>query len=197
MSQDLPQRIQQRARECYAKKNSAIDWNDWMWHDHVMVVAEHAKRIAMRENANVDDVVIAAYLHDIAFSRMRKDDPRCDDDSRTMALTILQEEGISRERALDIIEHIIEPHGMHGDIPTRREALVLATADAMAHLTTDFYRTLWEKKYLFEKKSSNEFRAWIIAKLDRDMQRKIRFEADRRIALPHYEKLHTYFSHVH
>lgn len=168
MAMHLEKRIRERVQAMYAEKNTAIDWNNWMWSDHVLVVTEYAESIAKREQCCIENTIVAAYLHDIAFSKMRKDDPLCDTESRRIALLILEEEGVSPERSLDIVDNIIAPHGMQGDvIPSRTEALVLSTADGLAHLTTNFYYTLWEKKYLFEKKSSEEFREWILQKLER------------------------------
>lgn len=181
-------------QKLYEKKNSAIHWNNWMWNDHVKVVAGFAETIAKREGCNVDQCILGAYLHDIAFVWMRKDDPTCDEESLKAARAILIDAGVAADAVRIIVDEIIAPHGMTGDIPDRKEALVLSTADAMAHFTTDFYLTLCRERYLFESSSLAEYKEWVLAKIERDMHRKIHFKQERVQAQPRYEALKEVFS---
>ncbi len=177
----------------YGKKNQTIDWNSWMWNDHVKVVARFAEEISTREGCNVEQCILAAYLHDIAFAWMRKDNPACDEESLKTARKILTQAGVAPKEVALIVDKIIAPHGMTGDIPTLKEALVLSTADAMAHFMTDFYLTLCRERYLFENASLEDYKAWVTAKIERDMHRKIHFEPERRLAKPQYEALKILF----
>lgn len=190
---DSVQKIMKEVEKLYDKKNQKIDWNTWMWNDHVKVVARFAEAIAIREKCNIEQCLLGAYLHDIAFAWMRKDDPSCDEESLQVARKILVDAGVGADEVRIIVDEIIAPHGMTGDIPDRKEALVLSTADAMAHFTTDFYLTLCRERYLFETSSLAVYKAWVRAKIERDMHRKIHFEQERMQAKPRYDALKILF----
>lgn len=163
-----------------------------MW-QHVLCVAHHAEVIAKREGGDLDDVLCAAYLHDIAFAWLRKDDPACDVTSLRSARDILLAEGCDQEHARRIVDEIIAPHGMHDDRPISLEAKILSTADAMAHLTTHFYLELCWHRYLFEHSSFEQFRTWVLEKIERDYRRKIHFEPERKHVTSSYESLRRIF----
>lgn len=82
---------------------------------------------------------------------------------------------------------------MHeGKEPENIEAKVLATADAMAHFTTDFYLEICWNNYLFE--DLNAYKKWVLEKIERDLNSKIFFEEYREIAKPFYQSIKTLFS---
>lgn len=69
----------------------------------------------------------------------------------------------------------------------------MATGDALAHLTTDFYiQFCW--KHLPEGKSYPEFLEWVAEKLDRDFNSKIFFDEVKEEARKRYEALRAVFS---
>ena len=68
---------------------------------------------------------------------------------------------------------------------------MLATADAMAHLLTDFYHDFQTAGV--PTKDKIEFAKWALPKLERDFHRKIFFPEVKEQVRPFYEKLKSHF----
>jgi HD superfamily phosphodiesterase len=187
-------RIAQIAREYYEKPNPVINWNEWVLHGHNEVVDYWVTELAKKYTFDVEAVRIAAHLHDISYAWTSKNDPTQEHQALKKAREILLSEGFEENRIKFIVDDIIAGHGMHdGQEPDLVEAKVLATADAMAHLTTDFYLVMDWNHYLFENKNSGDYRKWVLKKLERDFYNKIFFDDFREIAKPYYEALKTVF----
>lgn len=69
---------------------------------------------------------------------------------------------------------------------------ILATADAIAHLTTDIYVKLHKIK-VPHTISPQEFTDWVLNKLDRDFHDKIFFVDVRQQMKPKYNQLKKHF----
>ncbi len=177
----------------YAKKNPVIDWNEWVFEGHVKVVAKWVEDISKKYEFDKESVLAAAYLHDLAYAWTDKFDPDLEEKSETEARKVLKEAGYSKDQITFIVDKTIHGHGMHeGKEPENIEAKVLATADAMAHFTTDFYLEICWNNYLFE--DLNAYKKWVLEKIERDLNSKIFFEEYREIAKPFYQSIKTLFS---
>jgi uncharacterized protein len=99
---------------------------------HVLRVVESARVIATAENADLNIVIPAAYLHDIVF--VGKKDPRrsiASQLSAKKAISILEELGYPSS-CLNEISHAIEAHSFSSGIAARTlEAKVVQDADRL------------------------------------------------------------------
>lgn len=188
------ERVRRIACSYYEKPNRVINWNEWVWHGHNEVVAAWVDKIAQSHEFDVEAVKIAAYLHDLAYAWTDKNDSEEERQSLDEARMILEKEGFEPKRISLIVDGIIEGHGMHsGEKPALTESQVLATADAMAHLTTDFYLVICWNHYLFEGKTLSDYKVWVMKKIERDFNSKIFFDDMREIARPYYKSLERMF----
>ena len=71
---------------------------------------------------------------------------------------------------------------------------MLATADALAHLMTDFYLVLPFNQWLTAAKDFEEYRKWVLEKVERDYSKKIFFASYRKMAKKRYEALKITFA---
>ncbi len=130
-------------KKLYDKKNPVINWNNWVFEGHNKVVAKWVADLSKHYKFDKQAVIAAAYLHDLAYAWTSKNDPDLDEKSKSSARKTLQSVGYSEKETEFIVEKIIHGHGMYdGKKPEFIEAKVLATADALAHFTTDFYLVL-------------------------------------------------------
>uniref|UniRef100_A0A7J2TJC1 HD domain-containing protein n=1 Tax=Archaeoglobus fulgidus TaxID=2234 RepID=A0A7J2TJC1_ARCFL len=94
--------------------------------DHVERVKRIARFLAEREGANVEIVLKAAELHDIA-----RDCENHAIESARIAETILRQQGFDEE-FINSVKHAIEAHSFSGKIePRTLEAKVLSDADKL------------------------------------------------------------------
>ncbi len=179
----------------YAKKNPVIDWNKWVFEGHIKVVASWVEKISEKYNSEKENVLAASYLHDLAYAWTSKSDPELEEKSETKAREVLREAKYSEDQISFIVGKIIHGHGMQdGEEPEELEAKVLATADALAHFISDFYLEICWNRYLFEDKNLEDYKKWVLEKIDRDLNNKIFFEEYKEIAKPYYQSLKTFFS---
>ncbi len=182
-------------RKLYEKKNPVIDWNDWLFEGHNKVVANWVEDLSKEYDFDKESVIAAAYLHDLAYAWTSKNDPDLDEKSEEGARRVLKESGFSEEKITFIVDKIIHGHGMHdGKEPEHLEAKILATADALAHFTTDFYLVVCWNNYLFEDKTLKDYKDWVLKKIERDFNNKIFFDEYKEIAKPYYQSIKTIFS---
>ena len=79
------------------------------------------------------------------------------------------------------------------------EAKIFSTANAMAHFvspdnkTSDFYLVMCWNHYLFENKGLNDYKAWVLKKIERDYTTKIYFDPERNKIKTHYKALKKVF----
>lgn len=125
----------------YSEKHTTReDWADWLYPNHVVVVAHNAKAIAKRKGANVELSQVAALLHDLADFKMKRADPGHEQESLKVARELMQAHGYTANEITLVVDDAVRYHSCHGDErPASIEGLVLATADSLAHLQTNFY----------------------------------------------------------
>jgi putative nucleotidyltransferase with HDIG domain len=175
------------------KQEGKSDWADWLYLNHVVIVTNNAKLVAEREGANVELSQVAALLHDIADIKMKRDNPEHEVESLQIARQLMKEHGYTEQEVALIVDDAIRYHSCYGDErPKSKEGLVLATADSLAHLQTDFY--LYATWAMSKSDSLEDIKGWALKKIERDLNNKISFSDIREEARPDYEMIKKLFS---
>lgn len=186
--------LRQNVKTLYAANNPGADvWIDWGYKNHVLVVADHAERLAIAHHANVELAVAGALLHDIADAVMARRNPEHEATSLAIAEELLRKSGFSNDETVFVINEIIKPHSCKEVIPTVIEGKVMATADGAAHFLTDFYPLFCWRHY-GPQDDYRVFKTWMLAKMEKDINRKLFFDDVKQEVLPRYEALRLIFS---
>ena len=185
-------RLRASVEALYGEKRASADpFVHWGYEHHVLVVARAAGELSKRFRADEELAVAGALLHDIADAVMDREDPAHERECRAIAARLLAQAGYGARETVEVIERIIAPHSCKELLPQTHEAKILATADAVAHLTTDFYLYFcWAH---FGASDFAGFKRWVCAKIERDFSRKIAFDEVRAAVRPRYEALRTLF----
>lgn len=186
--------LRKAVQELYeAKQPTREDWCDWMYPNHVLIVADYAVKLAKKYEADVELAEAAALLHDIADVKMARKNPNHEAESLAIARNLLKDCGYTPEEIELLVEDAIRFHSCHGDErPKSKEGLVLATADSLAHLKTGFYiHATWAFGH---DRSLEQLKSWLFKKIDQDLYNKIVFDDEREDARPDYEMLKELFS---
>lgn len=183
----------EEVEKLYKASNSQADpWIDWGYDNHVLIVAKKASQLAKGKGATQEYCEVAALLHDVADTVMNRDEPGHKEKSLEMAREILSKSGFPQEEVEIIVTEIIKPHDCKEKLPETLEGKILATADAMAHFQTDFYLYFcWEH---FGGEYLESFRKWVLAKIEKDFNRKIFFAEVREQIRDNYEAIKKVFS---
>lgn len=175
------------------KRANRADWADWLYAHHVFVVAETASTLADRFGANAELAVAAGMLHDIADATMSRFDPQHEEESVRIARRLLKEAGFSDEEVFIVVDDAIKRHSCRNGVgPAMLEGKVMATADAVVHLKTDFYEHAVEA--MRGQKTLEQIRAWALPKIERDFANKIFFDEVREEVREDHERLIHFFS---
>lgn len=182
------EKLHKLVEQLYMQKDpNRADWCDWLYPNHVVVVADKAQELCDRYNGNPDIAVAGALLHDIADTVMERRDPEFKPTSYDIARKLCHEAGYNDDEITIIVDDICAKHSCRdGIIPQSHEGKIMATADAWAHATTDFYL------YAFNKSSPEEFeerKAWMRSHLDKDFHKKIFFDEVKEEVRPAYKIL--------
>lgn len=178
----------------YNKKNPQRgDWADWLFENHVFLVADEAYSLAQRFGADKELAAAAGMLHDIADAVMSRFDPQHEQKSNEIARDLLVQAGFSADEMSIIVDDAMKYHGCHdGETPASLEGKVMATADAVVHLTSDFYE--FTKQQMVAEKGIDGARSWALPKIERDLNNKIFFEEIRSEVEPSYCKVRSMFA---
>jgi putative nucleotidyltransferase with HDIG domain len=175
------------------KLSTRDDWADWLYPNHVVVVALNAKRIAEQKGADSELSQVAALLHDIADIKMSRVSAGHAEESLKIARELMKQYGYITNEISLVVDDAIRYHSCHGEErPKSIEGLVLATADSLAHLQTSFYiHAAWD----FGKsgRSLENFTSWALKKIESDLNNKISFDDIREDARPDYEMVKDLF----
>jgi putative nucleotidyltransferase with HDIG domain len=187
--------LEAKVKDLYKQKNpKRDDWADWLADNHVFVVADFATDLARKHNANEELARAAALLHDIADIRMARKSEQHEEESLSIARTLMQETGYTDEEVKLVVDDAIRYHSCHGDEhPESVEGKILSTADSMAHLKTDFYvYAAWAFGY--DHRTLEVIKAWALRKIERDLNNKMFFDEVRQELLPDYDRIKELFS---
>jgi putative nucleotidyltransferase with HDIG domain len=178
--------IQAKVRELYLSKDPNRDeWADWLYDNHVLVVAKNAHELAQKYGANEELSEAAALLHDIADVKMARANPGHEETSLDIAWQVLTEADFTDDEIALVVDDAIRYHSCHGDErPKSKEGLILATADSLAHLQTDFY--IYATWAFGKTRSLEELKGWALKKIEQDLNNKISFEDEREAVRPDY-----------
>lgn len=176
-----------------AKDSNRAEWADWLYENHVFVVADYSGALAIRYNANQELAMAAGMLHDVADAVMAREDSEHEARSWEIARTLLVESGFLAEEISIVVDDAIRFHGCHGDnIPQTLVGKVMASGDALGHLCTDFYD--YALSVMQKKESIEEIRDWAFSKIERDYRKKLHFEEVRAEITADYERVRNLFA---
>ena len=168
-------------------------WSDWLLDNHVIVVADYASELAKKYNVNEELSRTAALLHDIADTKMSRMADNHETESLNIARKLMQDADFSQEEIELVVDDAIRFHSCHGDErPKSKEGQILSTADSMAHLKTGFY--VYATWAFGKDRTLEELRAWVLKKIDRDLNNKILFDDEKRDAQADYDMIKELFS---
>lgn len=186
------ERVQYVSKEVARLHQNAKDegMRTWVFGNHVLIVEKYAKKIALEVGADVEICRLAALLHDIARTKGVMKDPALMRDSLDMTTAILTSTGYP-DKKIRRVKEAIRFHSCKRTLPKTKEGKVLATADALAHLMTDFYLVFEKHPWCGVPEGKRAYRAWARKKLERDFRLKIVFGKYRTFAAKPYEKLKT------
>jgi len=169
------EKLSEKVSELYkAKHEGRADWAGYMYDSHVFVVSKYAQELSKRFGVQNDLAEAAAILHDIADAVMSRFDSEHEKKSLEIARAFLSETDYSSDEIEIIVDDIIANHSCYpGHLPQTLEGKIMATADAKAHIDTDFYNFASDQMSVV--KTQEEIKNWILEKIDRDFNVKIFF----------------------
>lgn len=188
------QKLEEHVRQLYESMPDGRDeWSDWMYEHHVFVVADFAQAVARRMGADVELSRAAAMLHDIADAVMKRTDGGHEQESERIARELLGQCGFGKSDIATVVDDALRFHSCHGDErPATLEGKVLATADALAHLKTDFY--LYGVWFKGGSVPFADLKARVLQKSKRDFYSKILFDDIRAETQPDFDAIQDLFS---
>lgn len=188
-------KLEGKVRALYEQKlPTRGNWADYLWSNHVLVVAEFASNLAKKYEVDEDLARAAALLHDIADATMPRENPEHEQESLKIARDIMTELDYTEDDMKIVIDDALVHHSCHDDDrPATQVGKILATADALAHLKTDFYILgVWLAGT--EKDSYEKRKEWVTTKIERDYHNKILFEDEKLDTKHDYEIIKELFS---
>lgn len=131
----------------------------------------------------------AALLHDLDDSNYERGHEDFDTWSWEEGKAILKKAGFRHAEREEILE-ATSTHSCHpGHLPTTLEGKVLATADAMWHLQTNFFPVICHMNRPDTTDSYEEWQAWFLQKIERDFGPKMFFDDEREEVRDDYNAL--------
>lgn len=186
--------LKQKVAWLYESRRPGSDeWMPWLWKNHVPVVVKNAHQIALRVGANAELAEAAAWLHDVADAVMSRLSDDHEAQSLNLARQIMHEVGYSGDEIATVADDALPLHSCYdGHRPRSLEGKALATADALAHLKTDFY--VFAAHALGKEMTLEQLKAWTLKKAARDFNHKICFDDIREETRADYEAIQNLFS---
>ncbi|MET0779391.1 MAG: HD domain-containing protein [Candidatus Saccharimonadales bacterium] len=161
----------------------------WMWNNHTQWVANKAVELAEKYGADSEMAYCAALLHDLGDSRYERGHADFETWSWEESKAILKKAGFRHAEREEILE-AVRTHSCHpGHLPTAQEGKVLATADAIWHLQTNFFPVICYMNRPDNTKTYEEWQGWFRQKIERDFGVKIFFDDEREEIREDYEAL--------
>lgn len=174
-------------------KSATMSMGRWMWHNHTQWVADKARALAEKYEANTEVAYCAALLHDLGDSKYERGHEDFDVWANAKSKEILLKADFNDGEVKEILE-AVRTHGSRpGNPPTTQEGKVLATADGMWHLQTSFFPIICYMNRPQNTHSYEEWQEWFSGKIERDFGPKIFFEDEREEVKEDYEALKRVF----
>ena len=129
---DRLQKLEKAVKALYDNPGPNVGpWINWIYKDHVLVVADNATLLAHKYGADAELARVGGLLHDIADTKMTREDGSHEEESLHMARDLMQAAGYSQSDVKLVVDDAIRNHSCHGsNRPKSLEGKVLATADA-------------------------------------------------------------------
>lgn len=190
---DLIEKVRVAVAELYERHDPACDeWAEWLYDNHVLVVAKYAREVAGRHGVNPDTCEAVALLHDLGDTLTSRHNPEHEQISLSKAEELLVAVGYDDSTVRRLVDDALRYHSCHGtERPQSDEGKALATADALAHFLTDFYPYM--QGNVFKDRGPIAFQNWAAEKIERDYRIKIFYDDERTAVKPVYEKLRELF----
>lgn len=147
-----------------AKRDSNIFGYE-IWPHHILNVVKYSKILALELGADEDIVEIAALLHDYASIKDASMYPEHHLHGASEAERLLKERGYPTDR-IERVKHCIIAH--RGSVPVERltkEAICVASADAMAHIVD--LPSMFHLAYVKHGLDIESGKRWILGKIRR------------------------------
>lgn len=188
------EKIRYEVATLYGQKTpTRAEWADWMYDHHVLVVASYAVKLAKKYHYDAELSEVAALLHDCADAFMSRSDTAHEEASLQKARDLMKQCEFNEDEIKLVVDDAIRYHSCHGDVrPESRVGLVLATADSLAHLKTDFY--IYATRAFDNNQSLDEVKKWVLEKIGRDLNHKIQFDDERTDCQADYDAIKRLFS---
>src|SRR6185369_14839643 len=134
---------------------------DWLYDQHVPFVAAKAREVAQMYGGDPNLDETAGWLHDIADIKMNRHNDSHEEESLAIARQLMQECGYSKEQIELVVDDAIRLHSCYDGVrPASAEGQALATADALAHLQTDFY--IFATRMLANEMTLAQMKEWAL-----------------------------------
>ncbi len=188
--------LEEKVDALYSAQNpERAEWADWLYQNHIFVVADYGVRLAEQFAAKPELVAAASLLHDIADAVTSRFDAQHSTRSSELAKQLLSESGFSDEEISVVVEDAIRFHSCRdGQAPVSIEGRVMAAADALAHLKTDFYQ--YGVSMMQKDKSIDEIKKWALPKIERDFKEKIFDDGIRQTVADDYERVKAFINNL-
>ncbi len=191
---DRSKKLEKLVRSLYEGRREGRDeWCDWLYENHVFVVAKNALFLARKYGGDIDLAFAGAILHDIADVSISRFSDNHEELSLNIAEGAMIEAGFSDSDRAIVLEDILPKHSCRGDMrPLTLEGKIVASADAIAHIDTDFYLFFAVNNF----KNGGDFealKAKLRAKLDRDFNSKLMFNDEKNFYKTKYENFKQLF----
>lgn len=164
--------LETKVKSLYEEKDpNRADWADWMFDNHVLIVANYATELAKQYGANEELSRTAALLHDIADAKMKRENEDHEKTSLQMARELMKEFEYAENEIKLVVDDAIRYHSCNGsEHPDSLEGKILSTADALAHLKTDFY--IFAAWAIGRDMTIKILKQWVLDKIERDLHKK-------------------------
>lgn len=164
--------LKRMVTEIYQQQNpDRADWSDWLFKNHVFLVSDECKKLSTRFGVHTDLAEASGMLHDIADSVTKRDSLEHEHLCIEIATDLLKKSDFNKQEIEEIVDGL-KYHGCkNGQLPNYESGKILATADAVVHLISDFYN-FYKNSY---GKSSEETKISALKKIDRDFNKEILF----------------------
>ena len=149
---------------------------DWFYDVHLLAVEKFAIQLLKKlPKADKEIVMLGVWLHDLHRVKILKGDHQ--KASAKEAVKVLKLYGYN-SKTIDQVKEIILTHSCYtGNMPKSLEGKILATADGMSHYVNDFFIRI----AVTGQRNVEEYKEWVLEKLDRNYNNKIHFDFARKI----------------
>jgi uncharacterized protein len=140
-------------------------YGDTVWKYHLGLVAKYGIALAKKLDADMDVVILAAYLHDYASLLDIKNAAKHHIEGAKRAGRILKKLGLPPDKIKAVKDCIFSHRGSVHIKKKTLEAKIIASADAMSHFY--YIPDMFYLAYGVHKLKSEEGAVWLKAKLQR------------------------------